>query len=355
MKKLFALVGLLSLVVAGMGFAWWWFLVKPVSVPSPNSVPLETGQVVPADDYHFSGPYTHANLTIFLIHGPATLASTSYLTLQEALEQNKVVVHETGSVNQLAIENLSSEEVYVQSGDIVKGGQQDRTFPYDFIAPPLSGKLSIDSYCVEQGRWQQRGNEKVYLFDSSANMASSNVKVAAGQIGAQAAVWKEVAVTQEKLEKKLGASARASVSLSSMQLSLENNALKSSTKPYLDKLLPVLKEKTDVIGYAVIINGKVVSADVFASESLFRKLWPKLLEGNAIEAFAELDEGKKVEAVAVDAVKQLLRKAEQGEPVAEAVTEKVFVLRRQGEKQVMTDTCDRTKDNLVVHRCYLAR
>ena len=63
---------------------------------------------------------------------------------------------------------------------------------------------------------------------------------------------------------------------------------------------------------------------------------------------AELDEGKKEEVVAVDAVKQFLDQAERGKPVAEAVTEKVFVLRREGEKQVMSDTCDRTKDNLVV-------
>jgi hypothetical protein len=324
----------------------------------PFTASLKPGQVVPADDYRFTGPYTHANLSIFLIHGPATLAGKSYLTLQEALEQKVVVVHETGSVNQLAIENLSSEdEVYVQSGDIVKGGQQDRTFPYDFIAPSLSGQLAIDSFCVEQGRWQQRGDEKVKLFASSSNQASSNVKLAASgkSMGGQGGVWREVAVTQEKLEKKLGASARASVSLSSLQLSLENSELKVSTKPYLDKLTPVLEGKTDVIGYAVVINGKAVSADVYASESLFRKLWPKLLEGNAIEAFAELDEGKKVEAVAVDAVRQFLHQAEQGGPVAEAVTEKVFVLRREGEKQVMSDTCDRTKDNLVVHRCFLAR
>src|SRR6266550_8581038 len=66
-----------------------------------------------ANDYRLSGPYTHKNLSIFLIHSKTTTKTRSFLTLQEALEQKKVVVYETQSVNELAIQNLSSEDVYV--------------------------------------------------------------------------------------------------------------------------------------------------------------------------------------------------------------------------------------------------
>ena len=93
-----------------------------------------------AEDYRFSGPYTHDNLSIFLIHGPQRQPTSTFLTLQEALDQKKVVVYETGNVNQLAIENFSGEDVYIQSGDIVKGGQQDRVFPDDFVLPKTSGR-----------------------------------------------------------------------------------------------------------------------------------------------------------------------------------------------------------------------
>jgi len=55
------------------------------------------------------------------------------------MEQKKVTVFETGNVNQLAIENTSAETVYVQGGDIVKGGQQDRVFTTDLVLPPKSG------------------------------------------------------------------------------------------------------------------------------------------------------------------------------------------------------------------------
>ena len=44
------------------------------------------------------------------------------------------------------------------------------------------------------------------------------------------------------------------------------------------------KDPKDVIGYATVINGKVNNADVYASHSLFHKLWAKLLNASAIEA-----------------------------------------------------------------------
>lgn len=75
-----------------------------------------------ADEYRLSGPYKHANLSIFLIHGVSRSAGAKYLALQEAMDRKQVVVYETGSVNELAIENLSSEDVYIQSGDIVNEG-----------------------------------------------------------------------------------------------------------------------------------------------------------------------------------------------------------------------------------------
>ena len=75
-----------------------------------------------------SEPFTHANLTIFLLRGKDTIpAGHQLLTLQEAMEQKKVIVHETSAVNELSIENVSADvDVFVQSGDIVRGGKQDR-------------------------------------------------------------------------------------------------------------------------------------------------------------------------------------------------------------------------------------
>src|SRR5205809_3940250 len=120
------------------------------------------GHDTTAGDYRLTGPITHGNLSIYLIHGRDQLGGKKYLTLAEAMEQKTAVVHETGNVNELAIEDVSKSDdadIYVQSGDIVKGGQQDRTLGTDYILTRAMGKQPIASFCVEHGRWTQRGGE----------------------------------------------------------------------------------------------------------------------------------------------------------------------------------------------------
>lgn len=48
--------------------------------------------------------------------------------MSEALEKGLVVVKETGNVQELSLENRSqTTTVFLNAGDIVKGGRQDRT------------------------------------------------------------------------------------------------------------------------------------------------------------------------------------------------------------------------------------
>jgi len=70
-----------------------------------------------------SGPFTHSNLRIFLIHGDTQLEEHRYATLSEALEKRLVEIKETGNVQELTIENLSKDvTVFLNAGDIVKEG-----------------------------------------------------------------------------------------------------------------------------------------------------------------------------------------------------------------------------------------
>src|SRR5215213_11016228 len=166
-------------------------------------------------DYRLSGPYTHKNLTVFLVHGKE-LTTKPFLTLQEALAQKKVRVYETKDVNELSIQNLSNEDVYVQSGDIVRGGEQDRMISLDFIVPPKSGRMPIAAFCVESGRWNKRGNEESASFSSSENMiATKDLKLAAKREKSQQAVWDNVKVAQDKLAANVVAAAPALLQTSS--------------------------------------------------------------------------------------------------------------------------------------------
>src|SRR5665811_1455941 len=102
-----------------------------------------------------SGPYHFENLSLFLLHSPDQLPSGSYDVLQRAMERKVAVVHETGSVGELLIENLGDIDLFIQSGEIVKGGRQDRVLGVDLIVGKKSGRVPIPSFCVEQSRWHK--------------------------------------------------------------------------------------------------------------------------------------------------------------------------------------------------------
>src|SRR5262249_28368142 len=155
------------------------------------------------------------------------------------LEQKKVVVHETKEVNKLSVENLSPDaEIYIQAGDIVKGGQQDRILSYDLIVPPQSGRVPISSFCVERGRWRKRGGEAVERFSSSANVANSkDLKVIVlSSTGSQDQVWAMVREAQKKLSANVGKTVANQESPTSLQLTLEDKKLLGEVDRYVKEL-----------------------------------------------------------------------------------------------------------------------
>lgn len=308
-----------------------------------------------AGDYRLSGPYIHKNLSIFLVHGKNVFKSKSILTLQEALVQKKVVVYETKSVNELSIQNFSNEDVYVQAGDIVKGGAQDRMIGVDLIVPPRSGKLPISAFCVEHGRWSGRGNEQAKVFSSSSDtVVSREIKLAAKRSSSQGGVWQSVTVAQDKLSRNVGARVNSAVSESSLQLAVEHEKVRETADNYVKALGSIAGRSDDVIGYVFAINGKVNSADIYGSNVLFKKLWPKLLRANAIEAIAEL-QSEKFRPASVDNAKGFLSDSEKAKGADKDVNARVNLMTREDSENIFFETRDRAQSGAWIHRNYIKK
>jgi len=234
-----------------------------------------------------SGPYTHENLTIFLFHDPDHLDGGRYVPLHDAMEKKEVTVYETGKVGELEAENLSDAfDVFIQAGDVLKGGRQDRTIAIDFILPARSGRIPIPAFCVESGRWHRRHKESQMHFNSSTNaLHAKSARLAAKLKCSQSEVWEGVAACQEDLAASLGESVCAADSPTSYQLSVENPELQRS-KAEFRKCLGDLVHAPGILGYAFYVNGQPNSADIYASASLFHKLWDKLLDVAILEAIS---------------------------------------------------------------------
>jgi hypothetical protein len=306
-------------------------------------------------DYRLSGPFTHQNLTVFLIHGP-NRTTHNLLTLEEAIDQRKVVVYETRSVNELAIENMSDEDVFIESGDIVKGGAQDRTLKDDLILPSKSGKINISSFCVEHGRWTKRGNESLGTFNGSQQaVATKELKMAVKMKSDQREVWDQVAQAQEKLARNIGGSSRAAVSPTSLVMTMEAPAVRRSTDGYIQELAGIVNGKNDVVGYAFAIDGKVNSADIYATHALFGKLWMKLLRSSAVEAVTEFEPGKKFEPVTAAAVKTAMADADSGKASVKGPTGRTETVVKETTQNVVFETRDRSQRETWVHKNYITK
>jgi hypothetical protein len=334
-----------------------------------------------ASDYRFSAPYSHGNLTIFMVHGKPGLAGKLPLTLQEALEKRLVRVMETSNVNQLQVENLGNDAVFIQSGDIVKGGKQDRVLSVDLILPPRSGKVAIASFCVEQGRWSSRGKEDVATFGSSAAMLPSrDMKLAArapltaqsqaappalhggrhlpqavaGSVGdSQAKVWRSVGEMQEKLQRNVGGSVAAPQSASSLQLSMESGKLMQATAAYVAALSGAIDKEPGAIGFVFAVNGQINSADIYGSPQLFRKMWPKLLQASAVEATAERKEGATAATPSSEALRAFFAGAEAGKRADRPLTDATTIQTRDAEKVLFLEA--HQNDGGFVHRSYVSK
>jgi hypothetical protein len=336
-----------------------------------------------AEGTRVSGPVTHENLTVYFIHGPSAPGKVP-LTLDEALAKRIVQVRETGNVNQLEIENLGNDEVFIQSGDIVKGGQQDRTLMVSLVLPPKSGRVPIASFCVEEGRWSARGREDVKNFSSSAaSVPSREMKLAmkapkpvadapvAGPLGGmrqnyaasetstrQSEVWAGVRKMQGKLTGSIGSPVNSAQSGSSLQLALENEKLLDVQQAYIKAIKAAGEKDDDIVGYVFAVNGKLNSADVYPSNGLFRKMWTKLLTASAIEAIGHKDDARDA-APSIEAVTAFLVDAERGKATEKPLNDSVKLDTREGDQAYLFETA-RAKVSpsapaAWVHRNYLAK
>lgn len=308
-----------------------------------------------------SGPFSHENLAVYFIHGESAKGPVP-LTLEEALANGKARLFETGNVQMLNFENLGEDEVFIQAGDIVKGGRQDRVLSVSMLVPGKSGAVPISAFCVEQSRWAQRGKEDPTRFATAAaamptveakramRAASTPVEPVVGEEIApsgrrnlrgnpsrsnpQGEVWNEVARAQERLSASVGAQVRHAESESSLQLALENRTLKEAQQNYVNALKAKAEGGDDIVGYAVAVNGNIKSAEIYASNGLFRKMWSKQLEAGAVEALS-LKDAPRVETPKAEAVTAFLEEAEKGTATVQSVAADTRLEVRQAAASTM--------------------
>ena len=352
-----------------------WSASGSFTVRSTSEQAAPTPLAALASGFTLDGPFTHANLTVYVVRGSTTDAR-EYITLDEGLGARTVAVREKttragqdrAEVNTLEIENRSDQWLFLQAGDIVKGGKQDRTIMTDLTLAPRSGPQPLEAFCVEHGRWSVASGGNNLNFGSNPGIvAGASLKRAIQSEKSQPRVWQEVAKAEGeavKAARAAGAPLAAEATLSSTgtyNAIAENKTLSANRDAYATALLPQVRKHTNAIGLAIAINGHVTSADVYASPALFQRLSAKLLNSYALEALLARDASQQVTAPTKQQVIAFLSKPAAARVATETVGTSMQRATRETEEAVMYEyghlnSPTSAKAGLVVvHQSYLKK
>src|SRR4029077_970553 len=101
--------------------------------------------------FHFSDPIQYENLIVQFLLGPSV--PPDYLTLAEGCRLNIVEVLEAEKSGRLSVHNRSPKKpLFIQLGELLKGGLQDRTIATDLILDPGEQYDGLSVYCVTGSR-----------------------------------------------------------------------------------------------------------------------------------------------------------------------------------------------------------
>ncbi len=308
-----------TLAALAMAFTFAACGSKPTERPTV-SPPPSSPDSAEIDGYRITGPWTHKNLSMFLIQRKdAPAGDGKMMTLEEALKAGVLKVSEKkagAQVNQLEIRNDGDRPIYLQAGDTVKGGQQDRAIAVDTIIPPNSGTVNLAAFCVEPGRWSGRTGKASMAFGvSKAPMATKGQKLAVRLAKNQSEVWdKGKSAIRAMASEEDGFTGEVLGGVGgrdSYVLAAEAPGVKKKIQDYLDNLAKILEGKKDVVGMAFAINGEINSAEIYADTGLFAKLWPKLLRSCSLEALG-LSRAKTAGTTTAGEIREFLKEAALG-------------------------------------------
>src|SRR5262249_48655791 len=115
-------------------------------------------------------------------------------TLDQGFKEKLVSVteKEQEQVRELQIENSSAYPLFLQEGDRLQGGKQDRIITSSLVVAAHSGKLTVPAFCIEQSRWHAGRTGQVFDATCNAAPAPKSGRCAAKVQMNQSQVWDKV-------------------------------------------------------------------------------------------------------------------------------------------------------------------
>ena len=250
-------------------------------------------------------PVVASNLAVYLVQLPRSRTVSrrqatapppvEFATLERARAAGEVVISETGATERVRLENHSKQDLFIQAGEILRGGNQDRAAAGDLIIPaprhePESCVVPV--FCAEPERSVPMRGWTPDLFTLFDQLCPGRRLKKELRLGTQEDVWREITVLRDSVFDIISYSGtRATPPYSLWVLNELLDSLGWLT-PYIHPLLPLARANQEATGAVFVVNGKLNSADLYATPALFQQIWPKLLWAMTVEALVEQKTGE---------------------------------------------------------------
>jgi hypothetical protein len=258
-------------------------LIAVLCVNSYSQFVLKEGYLSILSKEKAEEAFKYKNLILYPVLGGEHFSNptkpSNYIPLEEALKQKKVRIVEDeqsgGEVNQLYIENISKDTVFVMAGEVVKGGKQDRVISDDRVLEPKSGKVPIEVYCVEQNRWTYKSDRN---FSQYHSLSSNSVRKSAAVSKDQSEVWEKVADVTTKQN--------AHTNTGTYTALTNSTTLNTELAAYLKFYTAAFAKLPNCVGFVGVSGDKIIGCDIFADNDMLKKQLKNLLQSYSTEAIS---------------------------------------------------------------------
>ena len=244
-------------------------------------------------------PVAVANLTVYLVQLPRgrttsrkapTPPPVEFVCLEQARAAGEVVISETGRTECVRLENHSERDLFLQAGEVLRGGNQDRAVAGDLIIPaprhePESHLIPV--FCAEPERSvPMRGwtPDLFTLFDQTCPGRKLKKEL---RLGTQEDVWREITALRDTVFDLVSHGGTRDLPPYSLWTLIELLETQGWLNEYINALLPLAEANLEATGTVFVLGGKFNSAELYATPLFFRQMWPKLLWAMAVEAVIE--------------------------------------------------------------------
>lgn len=225
-------------------------------------------------------PMDGEGLVVYPILGPPdSEARSELIDLDEAIAHGRVEiteVSEAGAVPELIVLNGAPSPLVIFDGEELIGVKQDRIVNVTLVVAALS-KLVIPVSCVEQGRWRWKGRRFAaggFVYPSlrreKFGRVSESLRAGRGFRSDQGEIWSELAAKSARMGVRSETGA------------MRDMAERAAVDP--GEIEARFPHRAGQIGYLAFIRGGFAGGDVFPSEEISRRKYPKLVRSHRLDS-----------------------------------------------------------------------